>query len=233
MRNADVRNEQVSLVVGSLMILATLAVAAALVYARDVMIPFVLAIFITAVVAPVVDFQAKRWRFPSWLAVSITLLLVLALLALMGLVLIVAVQTMVHLAHEYSQQVVDLTERLFARLSSHGIQINEVRITQELEAHLPGVITEAAGTFKTIVSHGILIVFFVVFLLLGRNPYQRRTGIYAEIEATIRGYITTMTAIAAVTSLLVGLVLWGFGLNMTWLFALLVFFFSYIRSMPC
>jgi hypothetical protein len=36
MMNANLRNEQVSLAVGSLMILATVALAAALVYTRDV-----------------------------------------------------------------------------------------------------------------------------------------------------------------------------------------------------
>lgn len=230
MRNTQVRNEQVWLVVGSLMILATVALAVALQYTRNVMIPFVLAIFITAVVAPVVDYQVKRWRFPSWLAVLTTLSLVLVMLALIGVVLIVAVQTMVHAAGDYSKQVASLSERLFAELHSRGMDVDQARITTELESHLPGVITEAAGTVTTIVSHGFLIVVFVVFLLAGRNPHEQATGIYAEIESTIRGYITTMTAIAAVTSLLVGLVLWAFGLHMAWLFALLVFFLTFIPS---
>src|SRR4249920_103511 len=109
MRNAEVRNEQVWLVVGSLMILATVAVAAALAYTRNVMIPFVLAIFITVAVAPVVDFQVKRWRLPSWIAVATTLLFVLVVLSAMSVALIVAVQTMVHAASDYSKQVVSLT----------------------------------------------------------------------------------------------------------------------------
>src|SRR6186997_1311788 len=94
MNNAQLRNEQIWLVVGSLMVLATVALAAALSYTRDVMIPFVLAIFITAAVGPVVDFQVRRWRFPNWLAVLTTLTLVLVMLALVGFVLILAVQTM-------------------------------------------------------------------------------------------------------------------------------------------
>ena len=168
------------------MILATVALAVALVYTRDVMIPFVLAIFITAVVSPLVDFQVTRWHAPRWIAVVTTLLLVLALLALLGYVLIVAIQTMVHAASEYSQQVVDLTERLFAQLNAHHIQVDQARITSELEARLPGIITQTAGTVTTLISHGFLIVIFVVFLLIGRNSHQQRTGIYAEIEATIR-----------------------------------------------
>lgn len=71
---------------------------------------------------------------------------------------------------------------------------------------------------------------FVIFVLAGRNPHQRRTGIYTETDSTIRGYLTTMTAIAAVTSLLVSFVLWSFGLKMAWLFALIVFLLSYIPN---
>src|SRR4051812_31438579 len=105
MINAQVRNEQVWLAVGSLMVLATVALAVALVYTRDVTIPFVLSIFITAAVGPIVDYQVRRWRVPSVLAVLTTLLLVFAMLTLIGGILVVAVQTMVHAATEYGAQV--------------------------------------------------------------------------------------------------------------------------------
>jgi AI-2 transport protein TqsA len=230
MKNAALRNEQIWLVVGSLMILATVALAGALVYTRDVMIPFVLAIFITAAVAPLSDFLVTRWRFPNWIAVLITLLLVLATLTLMGVVLIVAVQTMVDAAREYSKQVVSLTERLFVWLSAHHINIDQARITADVEGRLPGVISETAGTVSAIMSHGLLVGFFVVFLLIGRHEHYRRNDIYSDIEGTIRGYITTATAISAMTSVLVGLVLWALGLHMAWLFAFLVFLLCYIPN---
>src|SRR5882757_10001847 len=127
MKNAQLRDEQIWLVVGSLMILATVALAGALVYTRDVMIPFVLAIFITAAVAPLSDFLVTHWRFPNWIAVLVTLLLVLAVLTLLGVVLIVAVQTMIDAASEYTKQVTALTEQAFAWLSAHNINIDQAR----------------------------------------------------------------------------------------------------------
>src|SRR4051794_27038709 len=120
MNNAQVRNEQVWLVVGSLMVLATVALATALVYTRNVMIPFVLAIFITAAVSPVVDFQVRRWRLPRFVAVLTTLILVFAMLTLIGTILVVAVQTMVHAATEYSAQVNDLVKEGFAKLNAYS-----------------------------------------------------------------------------------------------------------------
>jgi AI-2 transport protein TqsA len=142
----------------------------------------------------------------------------------------VAVQAMIHTASEYSAQVIKLSERLVTQLNAHHINVDQAHISAELEARVPAIITETAGTVTSIVSHGFLIAFFVIFLLVGRDPFRRRTGITADIETTFRGYITTMTVISAVTSLLVGSVLWAFGLHMAWLFGLLVFVFSFIPN---
>jgi len=230
MKNTQLRSEQIWLAVGSLMILATVAMASALIYTRDIMIPFVLAIFITAVVAPLVDFQVLHWRLPSWIAVMTTLLLVLILLWLIGIVIIVAVETIIDTATEYSAQVIALSERLVAWLNAHHIAVNGAHISAELEAYVPAIITQAAGTVSSIVSHGLLIALFVLFLLVGRDPSRRRTGIVADIETTIRGYITTMTVLSTITSLLVSCVLWLFGIHMAWLFGLLVFVFTFIPN---
>jgi AI-2 transport protein TqsA len=237
MQKLQLRNEQAWLAVGSLMILATVALAFALVYMQDVMVPFVLAIFVTVVVSPVFDFQVTRWHVPRWIAVVTTLLLVLAMLSLLGYLLIVAIQMMVRAAGEYSDQVTALTNKILDQINAHLKQLNEhhipidqAHITSELGAWLPGIITRTAGTATTLISRGFLIVIFVVFLLIGRNVHQPRTGIYAEIASTIRNYITTMTAIAAVTALLVGTVLWALGLQMAWLFGLLVFLLNFIPN---
>jgi AI-2 transport protein TqsA len=226
----ELRNEQIWLAVGSLMVIATVALAASLIYTRAVMVPFVLAIFITVAVAPLVDIQVSRWGFPGWLAVLITLCIVLAVLAGMFLLLIAVVEEIVRVANEYSQQVVHMAENLLDKLKEHNIHVDADKIIGDLENRLPGVISSTVGTVTTIISHGFLIAFFMVFLLLGRNPRHRPTGIYADIENTIRSYITTMTAISALTSVLVGIVLWALGLHMAWLFAFLVFLFTFIPN---
>ena len=65
-----------------MIIVAAVALATALYFTRDVMVPFILAIFITNSVAPLVDFLVLRCRLPGWLAVLLTLLVVCACLVL-------------------------------------------------------------------------------------------------------------------------------------------------------
>jgi AI-2 transport protein TqsA len=225
-----VSSEQVSLAVGSLMIIAAVALAVALIYMRAVMIPFVLAIFIMTAVAPVVDFQIVRWRVPASLAIAATLILVLFAMGIMGVALIVAVQTTVDVAREYSEQVVGLTNRLVARLNNYNVHIDEARIATELQSKLPGMISTAAGTISTLFSDGFLIILFVIFLFAGRDPHKRRVGAYADIELAIRRYITTKTVVSAITGLLVGLILWALGLRMAFLFGLMAFLLDFIPN---
>ncbi len=230
LKTAELRNEQIWLAVGSLMIIATVALAAALIYTRIVMVPFVLAIFITAAVAPLVDWQASRLNLPSWLAVLTTLIIVLAALTLIGFLMILAIQAIIATAKTYSDQVVHLTKEVLRELKNYKVNIDENLVVGDIEGRLPSFISSTMGRVTSIAAHSLLIVFFVVFLLLGRNPLHKRTGIYADIENTIRKYITTMTALSLISSVLVGTVLWLLGLHMAWLFAFLVFLLTYIPN---
>jgi AI-2 transport protein TqsA len=228
--NSKVRDEQIWLAVGSLMVLATVALAGALLYTRAVMIPFVLAILITTVVAPLVDFQVVRWHLPGWVAITVALILVLGIMTVLGTVLVVAVQAVITAANEYSQEVTHLINRTIALLKAYRVPLDESMISNELKAQLPGFITGAFGTMTTLMSDGLLITFFVIFLLVGRDPFKRRIGIYAQIETAIRGYVTTLTGISTVAAVLVGVILWALGMKMAWLFAILTFLLNFIPN---
>ena len=98
---ASDRTESRWLTTTSLVILAGVALAFALAYTRPIMIPFVLALFIYAVVTPIMDFQMLVLRFPRVLAVTITLIFVILVFSLMGLLLTAVVGKVVDTVDEY------------------------------------------------------------------------------------------------------------------------------------
>ena len=59
----------------SILILTSIAVAAALKLFSTVLIPFVLAIFLTFCLSPVIDVQIKRMRIPRFVAILTTIFL--------------------------------------------------------------------------------------------------------------------------------------------------------------
>ncbi len=86
----------------SLSVVAVVALAAALMYTRVIMIPFVVALFIVALVSPIEDFQVKWLRLPRIIAIVVTLLVVMAVLALVFLLIAQAITAIVSTAGEYS-----------------------------------------------------------------------------------------------------------------------------------
>jgi len=228
----DIRREQTWVIVGSQMILATVALGAALMYTRQVMIPFVLALFIATMVSPIVDCLRQKVRLPHSLAVSGALLVVMGVLLVLGLFVVYAVQTMVtaNASEQYVQSFVNLAGDLLKRVEGWGIHLRQDKVMEEIQAQVPGILSSTVGTATGYLSSFVLILIFVVFLLAGRREGAVRHPIHQEIESAIRNYLTTKTVISLVTGLLVWLILWLFGLPMASIFGMLAFFLNFIPS---
>jgi AI-2 transport protein TqsA len=110
--------EQNWLITASLVILAVVALAAALIYTRAVMIPFVVALFIVALVSPIEDFQVKKLRLPRIIAVIVTLLVVLSVITLVFLFVYQAAQTIVSTAGDYSASFAYMANRILKPVES-------------------------------------------------------------------------------------------------------------------
>jgi AI-2 transport protein TqsA len=228
--STDLHEERMWLATVSLMVLASVALAFALAYTRAVMVPFVLAIFIAVTVSPIIDFQVNRWRFPPSIAIAIALVAVLAVLAILGLACLVAIQAMVRTAGEYSESFASAIGRVFAQLERWKISVDQAMIAEQLRDRLPSVISQTVGTAANLLSKGVLIAIFVVFLLAGRRSQAVPTKIYAEIESKIRRYVSTKFLISAVTGLLVWGALAALGLRMALLFGMMAFLLNFIPS---
>jgi AI-2 transport protein TqsA len=232
------REEQTWLVVGSLMIIAVVALAAGLIYTRVVLVPFVLAVFLTTVVAPVVDYQVVRCKIPPSVAIMLALVLVVLILSLLGFFLIVSGYSIVATAGEYSEAFEKFLTVEFEWLKAQKIEWLDVQkitntfedVKKELRQQLPTIISQVAGTGTVLIANGIMITFFVIFLLAGRDPRHASVGVRKDIETAVRRYIVTKFAISAVTGLLVWWILHILGLQMAFVFGLLTFLLNFIPS---
>jgi AI-2 transport protein TqsA len=109
---AQQRSEQSWLTTASLVILAVVALAVALIYTRKIMIPFVVALFIVALVSPIEDFQVKRLRLPRVIAIIVTLLIVLFVIAVASLFAVQGIRTIASTAGEYSTSFAKMADKL-------------------------------------------------------------------------------------------------------------------------
>jgi AI-2 transport protein TqsA len=245
------RREQWMLITASLVVLAAIAIAFILWFTRGVMIPFVLAVFVVAVIAPLADFLETRLRFRRWMSVAVVLLLVLVVTAGFLLLLTYTAQQIGTSAASYATQlyefatdwmdakqppaaggepVGDENTGLWSLFDPDWLQSQIEKVLKNVSDWLPIAAQQGLGTAVGIVSTFFLMIIFVLFLLSARDPSRLQLPEYAVIESSIRSYLATKTAISAVTGLLVGIILTMFGLELAIVFAVFAFLLNFIPS---
>lgn len=215
----------------SLLILAAVAAATALIYTRAVMVPLVLAVFFTYLVAPIVDAMQVRLRMPRGVSILVAILIVLGLMTLLVMLITISTQGLAEGAPIYRERLSRIAESLFAILDRYGIDLGQGDLREGLQ-NLPilSVLRSTAGGVFSFLSSGLLVLIFSVFLLAGRKPHEKRVGIYQVIDAKIRRYIVTKVATSAATGILVGSILMILGIDLALVFGILAFFLNFIPN---
>ena len=227
---SDQRDEYTWLMTGSLVVLAAVALAWVLRYTRTVMIPFVLAVFVVSLVSPILDFQVIRLRFPRPIAVLVTFLFVIVLIAVFCFLMVQAVQTIIGTVNEYSQSLADLTKRAFSEMGRWAEEFNQERIVSDLRNRIPMLVASTLGAVFNLLSTVVLVLIIVIFLLAGRNPHAVRAGVYADIDQQIRRYIAIKIAVSTLTGVLVWVALRSIELELASVFGMLAFVLNFIPS---
>jgi len=318
--------EQNYLITVSLVILAFVALAVTLVYTRTVMIPFVVALFIVSLVAPVQDFQVKRLRFPRVIASVVTLFVVFFVVALVSLLVAVTIDTVVSTAKDYSASMAYVANLALAPLEvlyqeepapepeapnepsraqpgpvpvaadepgeqgpqeseekspwlgtsllgrtpsdpnkTHGFtapplpppasdetradaekpgasdpnkpaptrpprKLDTRKLVLDLQKYMFNILTNAVGTIFGLVSGVFFVIIFVMFLVVGHDPYATHSEVYVNILGKVRRYVGTKVAISLVTGILVWVSLTRLGLPLASVFGILAFLLNFIPS---
>jgi len=223
--------DQSRVVAVSLVVLAAVAIAVALAYTRAVMVPFVLAIFISYLVMPLVDILRERLRMPRVLSVLIALLAALGLLTFFGMLITKSTRSLVASADIYQEEIGVLAAQLFSVLDRWGLELGQQSLVEGIkQLPLLSLLRSTLGTVVDLVSTGVLVVIFVIYLLLSRRPKELRSGIYAEINSKIRKYLVAKFVISAATGALVGSILALFGLDLALVFGVMAFLLNFIPS---
>ena len=222
----------------SMMVLAAVAIAGALHFTRQVMVPFVLAIFISYLVSPLVDFLRVQCRIPRPVSVAMALLVGAGLFTLMGLLVTSSTQNLLQPANLqlYQDRIVAVVTRFFDMFESRNIDIGQEQLVATLRdgdlQNLPivNMLRTTVGAALDLIVTGVLVFIFVIYLLIGRNPNQFREGFYAQIDRKIRSYIVIKFITSATTGLLTWIILSLFGLDLALVFGVMAFLLNFIPS---
>lgn len=216
----------------SLLILAFVAVAVALVYTRTVMVPFVLAMFITALVSPLLDYLVLSLKWPRTLAVVVSFIVVLIIVGILCLFIINAAATVISTADTYAESFAEFGSGVISKIKKEfGINLSQnSAIVNEMKGAIPALVAGTFGTAMGFISAFVFVMIFVMFMVAGRNPKIVRTGVMADIDHNVRKYIATKLTASAVTGILVWVILRLVGLELAGVFGMLAFLLNFIPS---
>ena len=218
-----------------LVILSTVAVAVSLNWLAPVLVPFVLALFITLGMSLMIDLQMRYFHVPRLAAMIVTVIVGLLILAVFALLISAAVGQLTANAATYEQQIKSMIDRIAQAvpLDTLGVDTSD---EGSLMSKIPGtavrnVLVGTGMAVMDIVSRGVLVLIFVIFLLSGQMVSKRPVGgVLGEAEAGIKRYIVTKVLVSVITGVLVGFTLTLLGIEMALMFGLFAFLLNFIPS---
>ena len=230
-------NDQLQLI--CLMVIASILLASALLWLKPIMVPLVLAIMLSYILAPLVDFSVKQLRFPKGIAIFFSLVVSFVLIFLTGLMISSSFGTLREKSTEYEEHIRTLTaqilqwvdENLILRLQEYGVEIDISQGSQILEnIPISGLMSSMTNTILDLLSNTFLILIFVIYLLEGRKPRKKSTPMMERIEGRIKRYLTIKLMLSMATGALVGVILAILGVDLAMVFGILAFVLNFIPN---
>ncbi len=220
---------------------AVVIIAAGMKAASSLLIPFLLAGFITIVCLPLVRALSAR-GLPDGLAIALTLTLLLIGGYLMMVLLTASLDGFLSRLPRYEQRLTLLIEELRPHLLSLGVDEKWLDSPRYFEPGLlMALLGDLAGGIRSMLSHGLIVFLTVIFMLLeSRSLPQRLYRVARDPERmaeTLSGffhdlkrYLGIKALTSAATGVLIGLWLWLFQVDFALLWGVLAFLLNFIPT---
>lgn len=218
-----------------LFILATIALCAALYLLRPILIPLILAVFLTYCLSPIIAIQMRYLRLPRSLAIVSTIVIGCVLLVCVSIFLATSIERLAQNADIYKERSIELVNKAldYVPYDVFGFEPHNIQKTllDGSGKYFRGLITGTISGFMGVLSHGILVIIFMIFLIIGKRPLKKAPhGIFVEIEQKIRRYVMAMFFISLATGVLVGTTLQFLNIQLAFVFGFLAFLLNFIPN---
>jgi AI-2 transport protein TqsA len=220
---------------------AFMVVVAGLHAAASIIVPFLLAVFIAVICAPVYQAMTRR-RVPASIAIFGIVLMMLAAVLLMVGVLERAINSISGRLPHYQAALFAQVDQLWRWLEAYGLEVPDVTLReyfdpQSLIRHLGTV----ASTLGDVLTTTFIIVIVAIFILLEGSALPDKIrqvdGLSFEtwtrlrqIVAHVRRYMFLKTVMSLLTGALVALWLFAVGVEFPILLGVLAFALNYIPT---
>jgi predicted PurR-regulated permease PerM len=220
---------------------AFMVVVAGLHAAASIIVPFLLAVFIAVICAPVYQAMTRR-RVPASIAIVGIVLMMLGAVLLMVGVLERAINSITGRLPQYQAALFAQTDRVWQWLEAYGVDVPEATLREYFDPQwLLRYLGTIASTLGDVLITTFIIVIVAIFILLEGSALpdkiRRMDGLSFEtwtrlrqIVADVRRYMFLKTVMSLLTGALVALWLLALGVEFPILLGVLAFALNYIPT---
>ena len=212
---------------------------------RSIFLPFILAGFITLIFQPFYKWMKEK-KIPGFVAIIIILLVILILSNIMSVLVFASVNTFSSEYPKYEERfhTLYLSFISFLNLSHEDIEgykeslkLKNLLLDGSVTATLTNIFSSIVGIF----SNFILILVYVIFLLsevgsikkrilkaFSKDRAEKITKALTDILIDVRSYLIGKTILNLGLAIVLGIVMWAFGVEFYFIWAFLFFVGDYI-----
>lgn len=213
-----------------LMILAGTAATWVLVYTKTMLMPFVIALFISMVAATLAEKLKQKWKMPYGLGLAVSFLAFLAVITLSVLFIAGSIESFVAGADIYGERLSDTIDWILLRAQKYGVNMN-AQFVADTVAKLPvfNMVKSVGSTLVSILTNLMLITLFVIFIFMGKASAEK-PSLIGNIQRQISFYLIIKIFVSLLAAGLTWLVLTGVKAELASMLAVLTFVLNFIPN---
>jgi len=214
-----------------LVILAAIAITSALIFTRNILVPFVISVFAYSALAPMVSWMESKLRLQRIIAICLTLFLFLIFSVLIVFLIVTSLDQFIQSAHIYKERILDSVQRISEFASNNNLHIDASTLKEELrELPVFSIAKSLTGGVMSVVGKTTLVIIFTLFLVLGKKSEGSKNSLMSDIQTKVSSYVMTKSLISVATGLLFGLALLICQVELALMFCILTILFNFIPN---
>ena len=213
-----------------LMILAASAATWVLVYTKTVLMPFVIALFISMVAGTLAGWLKQKWKVPYGLGLVLSFLAFLAIIALSVLFISGSIESFVAGADIYAERLNDTLDWLLLNAQKYGINMNAQFVADTVDK-LPvfNMVKSVGSTLVSILTNLMLITLFVIFIFMGKASAEK-PALVGNIQKQISFYLLIKIFVSLLAAGFTWIVLASIKTELASMLAVLTFVLNFIPN---
>ena len=230
-------------VAAALIIIVIFVVGVVLQQAKPVLFPFFLAIFLSFVLSPILDFLTRK-KIPRAISILFIVIFSFFIIYLLGLLFYSSGKTFASEFPKYGQKIGSILASIQEQLKLTFPKLESVGWVEQLDINrIGGFLLSSLGPFFSFIALLFLIFIFLIFILAGRGNIKVKIeksfnkerssqiiDVIQKIDNQIQKYLAIKTIVSFVTGVLATVVLMIFGVDFAIVFGFFTFILNYVPN---